>query len=217
MTEMSTPPPTAARSDLQRLLLTIAAISAAADGLIHLNVIGDHLDSTLIAVGFAFMGVTQWLFALMILTRPSRIIFILGGILHSAMTTIWILSRTTGLWFVTGAENPAPVGVADLAANAFSIGVVGATIIGISLSLSRPIDPILLPATISRLVIAVLLASALFLIVPALLAPHDHGGHASNEPASETSHSHDHGLGPAVDIGEPDPGDSHPSTNSTDH
>ena len=141
MTEMSTPPPTAAGTDLRRLLLTIAAVSAAAGGLIHLKVVGDHLDSTLIAVGFAFMGVTQWLFALMILTRPSRIVLILGGILHSAMTTIWILSRTTGLWFVTGAENPAPVGVADLAANAFSIGVVGATIIGISLSLPPQSTP----------------------------------------------------------------------------
>ena len=65
--------------------------------------------------------------------------------------------------------------------------------------------------------IAVLLAGALFLIVPALLAPHDHGVHASNHPASETNQSHDHGLGPAVDIGESDPGESHPSTNSTDH
>ncbi|MGH3649803.1 MAG: hypothetical protein ACRDU9_03765 [Acidimicrobiia bacterium] len=162
------------------------------------------------AVGLAIMGITQWVFAVTILTRPSRSVLILGGVLHSAIAALWIVFRTIGLGFVSGAESPAEVGVADLAANIFSVAVVGVTVIG--MALHRLAHPVVIPSSVATRIKAVVLADAIFLTVPALLAPHDHAHHDSESHTSETSQSHDHAPNPGTDTPEHDHAGSHTST-----
>jgi len=199
----------AKETDLGKVITIAAALSAVGGGLIHLNQIPSHLDVPLIAGSFAIMGASQWAFALSILARPSRTILILGGALHAVIAAVWIVSRTIGLGFVSGAESPLDVGVPDVVANTFSVAVVAAAVIGTALS--RATRPVVLPSTVGTRINGVVLACVIFLTVPALLAPHDHAHHAPTSHTSETSHSHDHASTrsnetPEHDHGEVTPG-----------
>lgn len=191
------------------VLATTAALGAAAGGLIHLKQIGAHPDFVFIAGGFALMGAAQWAFALAVLRRPSRPILLAGGVLHAAILGLWLVTRTIGLGFVPGAEVPADVGVADLAANIFSVAVVGVAAIGTAVH--KAAIPVDVPLGVATRVKAVVLAGVIFLTVPALLVPHEHGSHASETPTHETSH--DHASDPTR-VGERDPAHSH-STDTT--
>ncbi|HEX6221920.1 MAG TPA: hypothetical protein VF115_12570 [Acidimicrobiia bacterium] len=174
-------------TDLHRILAIAAAVFAAAGGLIHLTVTRQHLDFAIVAAGFVFMGVAQWVFALTILKRPTTVIAISGGVLHAAIVTVWILSRTIGLAFVPGAEHVAPVGVTDIVATSFSVAVVGTAVMWRALSGSTVSVNVPYPGF--RTVAAVLAIGALFLTVPALAAPHDHvGSHVSTDTAEVHPH-----------------------------
>lgn len=195
------------------VLATTAALGAAAGGLIHLAQIGSHLDFPFIAGGFALMGGAQWAFALTVLLRSSRPVLITGGILHAAILALWLVTRTVGLVFVTGAELPADIGVADVVANTFSLAVVGVTAIGTALH--KAASPVVLPPAVATRIKAVVLASAIFLTVPALLAPHDHGTHPLDAPTHQSIHSDDHASDPTSPVGEHDPVHSNSSTDPT--
>lgn len=209
-TTTTLPQPT--QVDLPTLVTRAAALSAAAGGLIHFRVIADHLDFPLIAVGFGLMGLAQWVFAGTTLIRPSRFVLTVGIALHAAIAILWIISRTMGLGFIDGAEEPSAVGVADLAANTFSIAVIGAALIG--LSLYRSAETLLVPASIATRVEAVVLTGVIFLTVPALLASHDHD-HASVETSvSETGDGHDHATTPGTHQAEHDHGEGDSDTST---
>jgi hypothetical protein len=182
-----------AHADLRRLLVVSAAVFASAGGLIHLAVIRQHFDFPIVAGGFAFIGIAKWTFALTVLRYPTRLIVAFGGIVHIAIAGIWILSRTTGLPFLPGAEEPALVGVVDIVANTFSVGAIGAVIIWRVLSQSS--NAVFVSIRVARSMLTVLLAGSLFLIVPALFTPHDHASHALNEiPAHSDVHQHEAGT-----------------------
>ena len=199
MTTHTHPAPT----DLRRLLVVTAAVFAFAGGLIHLAVIRQHFDFPIVAGGFAFIGIAQWTFALTVLRYPIRLIVALGGILHTAIAGIWILSRTTGLTFLPGAEEPALVGVVDIVANTFSVGAIGAVIIW--KVLNQPPNAVFVSSRVARSMVTVLLAGSLVLIVPALFTPHDRASHALSEvPAHSDVHQHEAetaGQAPAGQIG----------------
>ncbi len=177
-------------SGSQGLLATAAAIFALAGGLIHLAVVGSHLDYPLVAAGFAVMGTTQWAFALGIVKRPTRRLVVGGAVLHAGIAGIWVLSRTVGVPSVAGAEQVAAVGVADLVANIFSVGVVGAAVVWIGLS-GAPAG-VNVSSRATRVVAAAVAAGSLFLTVPALLAPHDHSSHAASSATADADESHTH-------------------------
>ena len=186
-------------TDLHRILAIAAAVFAVAGGLIHLTVTRQHLDFPIVAAGFVFMGVAQWVFAFTILKRPTTLIAVSGAVLHAAIVTVWILSRTIGLAFFPGAEHVAPVGVVDIVATSFSVAVVGTVVIW--LALEGPIANVNVSHREFRTVAAVLAIGALFLTVPAIAAPHDHlGSHVStdtsvvqpHEPGTPGSDSHHH-------------------------
>ncbi|MEO7428950.1 MAG: hypothetical protein ABIY48_06160 [Acidimicrobiales bacterium] len=179
--------------DLRGVLATIAGVLAAAGGLIHLVVIRNHLDVLVVAAGFAVMGTAQGAFALRVLTRPSRQVLLAGGALHTVIAVVWLTSRTTGLVFIPGAEGIEPVGVADLVATTFSLGVLGVSVIARSLDTTS--TGVVLPARVARRMTAVVVAGTLCLSVPALLTPHDHD-RASHTPdphsaTTELLNSHD--------------------------
>lgn len=177
-----------ASTDLRRVLAIVAGMLAAAGGLIHIVVIRDHLDFAVIAVGFAVMAAAQWAFALRMLTRPSRQVLLLGGALHAVIVALWVLSRMTGLGVIPGAEAAEPVGVADLVSTTFSLGVIG--IVAIARSLDQATKPVMMPQVVARRMIAIILAGALFLTVPAVLVPHDHDAHPSDSHTSGMQDGH---------------------------
>ncbi|MGH8958656.1 MAG: hypothetical protein ACRDVK_08260 [Acidimicrobiia bacterium] len=192
-------PPTTDESPLIQIVTLSAAAAAGAGGLIHLKVLGDHLDLALVAGGFALMGLLQWTFVWCILSRPSHGVLLLGGLLHAGIAMLWMVSRTVGLAFINGAQDPEAVGVADLAANTFSVAVVGAAFVG--LGLYRSGQPVVIPPSIATRVRGLVLAGAIFLTVPALLAPHSHAvsdshvtevGYDHARPPSPENSEHDH-------------------------
>lgn len=173
-------------SSLQGMLAWAIALAVAAGGLIHLKAAIDHRDLTVIAIGFTVMGVSQLLFAGVLVIRPSFPVVVAAGALHAAILLTWILSRTVGLLFIPGAEAAAPVGVVDVVANTFSIAAIAATVIGITLY--RSSETVTLPPTTSRAMRAVVLTGAIILTVAALSETHDHAGH--DEVTSAQGHEH---------------------------
>lgn len=172
--------------DVFSLVATIASVAAVAAGVIHLKAIGEHLDFPVVAIAFALIGAAQLAFAAAVLIRPSATVLVLGAVLHVAIIVLWVFSRTTGFAFVPGAEDPSDIGVPDLVAQGFSVAVIGAAVIWMALrSDGRGLD--LAPAVTNR-VKAVVLIGALFMTVPALLAPHEH----SHEESSSRDEGHGH-------------------------
>lgn len=174
-------------ADLHRIFAIAMAVFAAAGGLIHLTVTRQHLDFPVVAAGFVFMGVAQWIFAFTILKRPTTVITVSGAVLHATIVTVWILSRTTGLTFVPGTEHVAAVGVADIVATTFSVAVIGTAVMWRAVSGSTA--NVSVPHSGLRTVVAGLAIGALFLTVPAIAAPHDHeGSHGSTDTAEVHTH-----------------------------
>lgn len=188
-------------ADRGRLASVVVATLASAGGLIHAAVIRHHLAYFAVATGFAAMAAAQWWFAFRMLGRPTNRVRLLGVALHSVIVATWLLSRTVGLASVAGAEEPAPVGVADVTANLYSTLVVAmlartwwSTRCG-----RRPLVLLRLAGPITALVAVGVLVGA----VPAVLADHDHGNHeppAGHQPVDDghdddghDDDGHDHG------------------------
>jgi len=182
-------------ADLGGALGTAAGILAAASGLIHIAVVPDHREFALVAAGFAAMAAAQWAFALRILTRPSTRVLLLGGALHGALVAVWVLSRTTGLRVISGAETAEEVGIADLVSTTFCLAVVG--MVTIARSLDRA-GAVRVPRLAARRFTAAMLVGVSFLTIPAVLVPHHHDEHATDVHAPDDQH---HGSGSVVTIG----------------
>jgi hypothetical protein len=182
-----------APTDLGQALSPTAAVLAAAGGAIHLSVVREHGDLAVVATGFALMGITQCLLAAGILARRSRRLILVAGAVHATLVVVWLLSRTTGLLVIPGAEDAEPVGIADLAAATLSLGVVGVAVI--TLVLDRTAMTVAVPARAGRWMTALVLAGAVSLSVPAVLADHSH---------RRARHSHDPQVRPAARV-TPDP------------
>lgn len=175
---------------LNQILAIAAAVFATAGGLIHLTVSRLHLDFPVVVAGFVLMGVAQWVFAFTILRRPTSFVANTGGVLHAAIVAVWILSRTAGLAFVPGAEDVASVGVADIVATTFSVAVIGTVVVWRALSRSQANVNVANSGV--RTVVAALAIGALFLTVPAIAAPHHHGGsHVLTDPAEGHTHENE--------------------------
>lgn len=172
---------------LVQVLVFFAGLAALGGGLIHFKVITDHSDFAVVAGGFALMGALQWAFAGRILTRPSRRVLGLGGLLHAGIGLLWIASRSIGLPFVDAARQPAGVGVADLAANLLSVVVVGTAFLG--LVIYRRDFHVSVPKSLANQMKLAALAFVIFATVPALIAPHTH-----SHSTIDVEMTHDHVL-----------------------
>lgn len=175
-------------ADLRRLFVTVAAALAAAGGVIHFTVVGDHSDYPVVAAGFVAMGASQFLVALWLFKRPSGRTLLAAGALHGAIAATWALSRTVGLGFVPGESGATEIGVADVVANTFSLGVIGMVVV-VS-ALDRAAHPIVLPAAVARRMTGVAIAGALVLSAIAMSAPHVHDAHAPVARIPATGHTH---------------------------
>ena len=167
--------PVQSRIEVRRLLSWMVASLALASGLIHLAVVRHHLGYAVVAAAFVAIGGTQVLFAALMAARPSAQVRTVGLLMHLAVLTTWLLSRTIGLVVVPGAEAPAPVGVADVTATLLSVAVI-ASLLAVGRVDRRP-NVVALPARLSRGVATAVTILALGVTVPAAAASHDHAHH----------------------------------------
>ncbi len=201
LTSPAVPPPDSsvevgATPDPVSVLSTIAAVLALGAGAIHLAVVRHHPDAAVVATGFVLMGLAQLLVALRLRTAPTRRARAAGVWVHVSILATWLLSRTFGLLVVPGAEDRAAFGLADVVANLLGAAVVVALVLAAGVE-RRPAAGLLTTRTAHRVTVAVAV-TAILMAVPAVLAPHHHGGHI---------HADDGGGAPEAD--HPTLGDDH--------
>ena len=187
-----------ATATLSQLLASTVALFSFAGGAIHFAVIRHHLESVPLTAAFALMGGAQWWFAARALAMSS-LTRSAGLVLHAAILSTWLLSRTVGLALVPGAEQPAPIGTADLVANLFA-AVVVVTLVLLK-ELDRRPSPALVREGSARAIWLVIAAAVLLAGVPAVLAPHDHhegpratgpeASHRDQGPTAPDGHHHE--------------------------
>lgn len=115
-----------------RMVGMTAPLTAIAAGLslgaaaIHFAVIAEHLAENL-AFGLFFLGLGwfQAIWAQVYLLRPKRDVALTGAVVNAGVIGIWIASRTTGLPFGPEPWVAAAVGLPDLVATAFEVGLIG--------------------------------------------------------------------------------------------
>lgn len=187
-------------SDAVDVVSKIAVLLTGAGGVIHFAVIRHHLGNAIVTSGFVLIGGAQLLAAALLLTRPSPRTRRAVILLHTTVFSAWLLSRTVGLVVVPGAEDRAPVGVADSIANAFAVSVVVVLVRTIHVEQRRVRSSALL--RVPRTVVAVIAVAIVSLTVAAGIAPHDHDHPATGEHVPEhdgpavaghDDHTHDHG------------------------
>jgi hypothetical protein len=137
------------------------------------------------------MGSAQLVAAAGLLARPTRRVRAASVTLHAVIVTTWLVSRTLGLGYVSGAEDPAPFGIADTIANLLGAGVI-ATLVAAARAEPRPVRAAL-STRAAHTVIALAGIAAVALAVPAALAPHHHADH--DHPGTEAPAEVQHGSG----------------------
>jgi hypothetical protein len=182
----------------------MAAVLAVAGGVIHLAVTRHHFDDAAMTTGFALTGAAQLVVAAGLALATSPRVRAAAVLLHASILVTWLASRTVGLAVVPGAEDPAPFAMADTIANLLGIGVLAA--LAAATSVGRRAAGIPFSSSTARWATTVVALVALALAVPAVLAPHRHGGHdhpnGGEVPAGpghappggdHDDHVHDHG------------------------
>jgi hypothetical protein len=112
---------------------------------IHFAVIAQHLDEWwLTGVFFIAVAVFQLVWALLVVLRPSVLVYLAGAIVNTLVVVTWIVSRTTGVPVGPEAGEAEPVGFPDVLATAFEVLLVVLALVLISqprdrLRVQRPV------------------------------------------------------------------------------
>ena len=186
--------PVPSTTGVMRLVSTLMAVLSFAGGAIHFAVIRHHLDFVAMTTGFAVMGSAQWWFAVRMVRNPSSSARLVGLLLHGAIFSTWVWSRTAGLAFVPGAEERAAVGLPDVVANVFAVAVL-ASLAAMSILDRRP-APTSVSARASRAIRTVVAIGVLACTAPAVVAPH---GHAADDRGGSTERAGgEHNHAPSI-------------------
>ena len=154
--------------------ILVAASASVAAGLVHGAVVGVHGDDRTLVWMFSLAALVQVGVGLSLFARPSRSLAVVAALANAGCVTVWALSRTTGISFVTSLKQSEPVGLTDgLCALLGAIAVIAA--LG-SLGRRRSVA---FPA-VGALTLPVMVAMSL-LTLPALIAApaHSHAGGAA--------------------------------------
>jgi hypothetical protein len=107
------------------LAVIAAGLSLAAAG-IHFAVLQDHLEVDLSEGVFFFaLGWFQLIWAQVYLLRAHRRIAAAAVVVNAATVLIWLASRTVGLPIGPQPWVPEQIGLADLLATTFEVGLIG--------------------------------------------------------------------------------------------
>jgi len=182
----------------------LATLSAAA-GVVHLAMVPSHIaDSTTEGIGFAATGWIQIALAVLLMTRPSRLV--LRAVMLTSLATIgiWAVSRTAGLPFGSHAWEPHDPAFVDLA----TVGIELALLVAAGMFLFRP--GLARGWDRRKLAFGAVVPLAILGLTSAALASpsardHASGSHAAHDSASgatgTAADGHDHGSTAALGSG----------------
>lgn len=102
----------------------LATCSAAA-ATVHLAVISEHVEQYwLFGVFFALAGLAQALFAVLVVERPSPLVYLAGAFGNAGIIALWIVSRTAGLPLGPDPGEAEAVGTADVVSTVLEVVIV---------------------------------------------------------------------------------------------
>jgi hypothetical protein len=111
----------AAAGVISALPLQLAMLSTGA-AVVHFAVIAQHLDEWwLTGVFFIVVALFQLVWALLVVLRPSVLVYASGAVVNALVVATWIGSRTTGVPVGPEAGEAEPVGFPDMLATAFEV------------------------------------------------------------------------------------------------
>jgi len=190
-----------------RFLLYGLALASLAAGIIHCSAALDHAHENLPwhAGLFAASAAAQLAWAGVIVRRSSRRWLLAGLVVNFALVAAWVLSRSTGVPVIPGAQDVEPLGFKDVTTAFFELAVV----IGVGLFAAVPLAIRRLRLPAGRLAFEAMLTAVLVLVFFGLSqTPHSHShdhGHAHGEEALLSSNSdHHHGDGEGHHHGGPE-------------
>ncbi|MEX2392960.1 MAG: hypothetical protein WD826_00640 [Actinomycetota bacterium] len=155
------------------VLRFVAAIASFGAGLIHVSAATAHREHALVGGFFIVVGIAQlaWGGAVIAYLRSRRLLD-LGGLMSVAVIATWIVSRTTGISFIEGAEHAEPVEIKDAIAAILELSIVGIAIGG-------ALRPRMMRLLVSSRSAAPLAVATALLIVPGVMLPaHHHVEHS---------------------------------------
>ena len=153
------------------LVAVVLAACSAAAATVHFAVISEHVDEFwLFGIFFAGAGLAQALFAVLVVERPSRLVYAAGALGNLAIVGLWVATRTVGLPLGPDPGEAEPVGTPDVVSTALELIIVA----GCAALLLQP-----LTLRVRRpLLVAVLVAAGVVTTVAlgSVTGTHEHGG-----------------------------------------
>lgn len=110
----------------QTCLITYSVASGAGGAAaIHYAVVVEHFEEWWgFALFFVASAVAQLVWAVLVVTSPSRLLIWAGVAGNAAIVVLWIVTRTAGTLVGPEPATPEPVAVADSVATAFEVAIV---------------------------------------------------------------------------------------------
>jgi hypothetical protein len=106
------------------LPLQLALLSTGA-AVVHFAVVAQHLDEWwLTGLFFIVVALFQLAWALLVLMRPSALVYLSGAVVNSLVVVTWIVSRTSGVPVGPDDGEREPIGFPDVLATAFEVLLV---------------------------------------------------------------------------------------------
>ena len=189
-----------------RLVLYGLALASLAAGVIHCSAAVDHAHEHMSwhAGLFVVSAAVQFLWAGLILRRSSKRWLVAGVVVNFAMVVAWVLSRSTGVPLIPGAQEAEPLGFKDVTTVFFELAVV----IGAGMFAALPLAMRRLRLPSGRLAFEAMLTAVLTLVFFGLSYgqahshdehAHGHGAHGEETALASDHHhtgeaDHDHGT-----------------------
>ena len=146
------------RTEALRLAIAFASAGAAT---IHFAVISQHFEEYwLFGSFFVGVAVLQLAWALLVIVRPSRRLYLAGAAGNAIVVATWLVSRTTGLPLGPEGE-PEAVGIADTVATVFEVVIAAGAVFLIRPTASRPLARFTVATTVAALAAIALTALSL--------------------------------------------------------
>lgn len=112
-------------ADLRVHLRGLLFLLSAGASVIHFAVLVEHYrEYWLFGVFFAALGVAQAVWAVLLVLRPSRLIYVAGALGNAAVVLVWVVSRTVGLPLGPDAGMPEAATRIDVVATVFEVLIV---------------------------------------------------------------------------------------------
>lgn len=110
------------RSGLAKTLTVQLAVLSTGAAVVHFAVIAQHWDEWwLTGMFFSVVALFQLAWALLVVLRPSFLVYLSGAVVNTLVVVTWIVSRTSGVPVGPEAGEAEPVGFPDLLATAFEV------------------------------------------------------------------------------------------------